>query len=178
MAIITILDELKSWLEKEVCCNYSFKKEPDLETANDEGYPYELVQPQAFIMYVPAGSKTPSVTIQIPNAEVGRFEKNGTANVRLLFATWDTGKHTRDAFEINQEGWHDVFNFVNGTLRRLRDTTLLGDHIRLKHENKIQFGQMSEKETMPNYYPFWCSWIEFTIEYGFNSTDSDLQDII
>lgn len=183
MAIITILDELKDWLDKNICCNYQFKKEPSMEDANDENYPYALINPKAYIMYVPTGAKTPSVTIQIPNGEIGRFEKTGTATVRLLFATWDTGKHIENtkgvkSFEISQEGWHDVFNFVNGTLRMLKNSTLLGEHIRIKHEDKIQFGQMSEKETMPNYYPYWCAWIEFTIQYGSNSTDSDLQEVI
>ena len=179
MALINILESIRDLLNKEVCCDYQFKNEPPENRSNAEDYNYSLVHPQAYIWYVPPEGRTPSVTIQFTEGQMKRFEKEGSAKVKLLFATWDTGMHGNNKhFEINQEGWRDVWVFISGTLRKMRNTTFLGKNIRIRHEDGIKFGTISENEMLPNYYPFWCAYIEFSIQFGVSSSDEDVNDVI
>lgn len=182
MTVIKVLEEVKTWLQNEVCNNYTFKKEPDKEEAIDSGYNYELVTPKAFLMYVPFDEKFPSVTIQFSDGNVSKFNESGELKLRFLFATWNPGLHSQYGvdmdFEVNAEGWRDVWNFVDGALNKLTNTNHIGDLIRIKHEDGIQFGPMSENGNLPNYYPHWCAWITFTIRYENNSTNADIYNLI
>ena len=183
MTIINILDEVRDWLENEICENFTFKNDPGKERAIDASYDFELVKPKAFTLYPPFDEKFPSVTVQFSNGVQAKFEESGELNLRFLFATWNPGLHFindegRADFKINAEGWRDVWNFIDYTMRKVRNTNSIGSNIRIKHEDKIQFGPMTEQETIPNYYPYWCAWISFTIQYGVNSTNEDITKLI
>ena len=182
MTIINILAEVRNWLENEICENFTFKKEPEKTQPIDVNYNYKLVKPYAFILYPPFDEKFPSVTVQFGNGVESKFDESGELKLRFLFATWNPGLHFTDGrkpkFEINVEGWRDVWNFVDYTLRKLTNTNSISPRIRIKHEDKINFGPMAENETIPNYYPYWCAWIEFTIQYGINSTNEDITNLI
>ena len=53
MTIIKILDEVRNWLDSEICGNFTFKKDPGKDKSIDAGYNHELVKPKAFILYPP-----------------------------------------------------------------------------------------------------------------------------
>ena len=182
MTVIKILEEVRNWLDSEICGNFTFKKDPGKDKSIDAGYNHELVKPKAFILYPPFDEKFPSITVQFGNGIQSKFEENGELKLRFLFATWNPGLHYKDgetpAFELNTEGWRDVWNFVDYTLIKLTNTNSISSKIRIKHEDKISFGPMAENETIPNYYPYWCAWIEFTIQYGINSTNEDITNLI
>ena len=183
MTIINILDEVRNWLEDEICANFAFKKDPGKEAAIDASYNYELVKPRAFTFYPPFDEKFPSVTVQFGNGVQARFEESGEIKLRFLFATWNPGLHFvndkgKADFKINAEGFRDVWNLIDFTLRKVTNTNSIGSKIRIKHEDKISFGPMAENETIPNYYPYWCAWMEFTIQYGVNSTNEDITNLI
>lgn len=182
MTIINILDEVRNWLDSEVCENFKFKKDPGKEEATDAGYNYELVKPKAFTLYPPFDEKFPSVTVQFSNGVQSKIDGSGELKLRFLFATWNSGLHHKDngepAFILNTEGWRDVWNFINYTLRKVTNTNSISPKIRIKHEDKINFGPMAENETIPSYWPYWCAWIEFTIQYGVNSTNEDITNLI
>ena len=182
MTIINILDEVRDWLEKEVCEAFTFKKDPGKEEAIDASYNYELVKPKAFTLYPPFDEKFPSVIVQFGNGVQSKFDESGELKLRFLFATWNPGSHHKygvdPTFEMNVEGWRDVWNFIDYTLRKVTNTNSISERIRIKHEDKITFGPMAENETIPNYYPYWCAWIEFTIQYGVNSTNEDITNLI
>ena len=182
MTIICILDEVRNWLENEICENFTFKKDSGKEEPIDAGYNYQLVKPKAFTLYPPFDEKFPSVTIQFGNGVQSKLDESGELKLRFLFATWNPGLHFKDGetpkFEVTTEGWRDVWNFVDFTLRKVTNTNSIGSKIRIKHEDKISYGPMAENETIPNYYPYWCAWIEFTIQYGVNSTNEDITNLI
>ncbi len=183
MTVINILDEVRDWLENEICENFTFKKDPGKEEAIDASYTHELVTPKAFTLYPPFDEKFPSVTVQFSNGIQSKFDKGGELKLRFLFATWNPGLHFINDngeadFIVNQEGWRDVWNFIDYTLRKVTNTNSISPQIRIKHEDKIAFGPMTENETIPNYYPYWCAWIEFTIQYTVNSTNEDITNLI
>lgn len=183
MTIINLLDEVRDWLENEICENFTFKKDPGKEEPIDASYNYELVKPKAFTFYPPFDEKFPSITVQFGTGNQSKFEGSGELKLRFLFATWNPGLHFfndkgKADFKINAEGWRDVWNLLDHTLRKVRNTNSIGSSIRIKHEDKITFGPMTENETIPNYYPYWCAWMEFTIQYGVNSTNEDITNLI
>ena len=49
MAVIKQLDKIKNWLETEICSQFKFKQADDDNV--DATYPYELVNPNVFILY-------------------------------------------------------------------------------------------------------------------------------
>lgn len=182
MTIIKTLDEVRTWLENEICENFTFKKDPGKEEPIDASYNYKLVKPKAFTLYPPFDEKFPSVTVQFSNGSQSKFDESGELRLRFLFATWNPGLHYKNdgtpAFTLNVDGWRDVWNFVDFTLRKITNTNSISPRIRIKHEDKIGYGPMAENETIPNYYPYWCAWIEFTIQYGVNSTNEDIANLI
>lgn len=182
MTVISILEDVRSWLDVEICENFKFKKDGGKEEAMDSGYNYELVKPKAFILYPPFDEKFPSVTVQFTNGIQSKFNESGELKLRFLFGTWNPGLHydygVDKQFEVNTEGWRDVWNFVDFTLRKVSNTNSIGSRIRIKHEDSVSFGPMTENDTIPNYYPYWCAWIEFTIQYGVSSTKEDITNLI
>lgn len=183
MSITKILEEVQIFFDKEICSGFTFKKPPSIEGKDTRDYEYELVQPKTFIMYPPAQDKFPSVTVQVDDGEVDRKMKSGELKLRFLFATWNNGKHFNDDgnvpnFEVNSEGWHDAWNFLDRAIDVLSHTTHLGEHVRIKHENRLQFGGMKEENVLANYYPYWFAWLTCTIEYGQVSSNEDVNDLI
>lgn len=183
MTVINILNEVQHWFKTDICPNLEFKKPPAVDDSDTEHYNYELMHPEAYIMYPPQESKFPSVTIQTGNGEYNRTKSNGELKLRFLFATWNTGKHIIDEGNVptytpDNEGYKDVWNFVDYVLNRLKNVDYLGRSVRIKHENGIQFGPMSEQDVMVNYYPYWCAWVTLTVEYGNSSTKEDFSELI
>lgn len=183
MTVINILNEVQSWFKREVCPNVNFKKPPLADESDTEFYDYELVQPDAYIMYPPNENKFPSVTIQTSGGDYNKLKQTGEVKLRFLFATWNTGKHIIDegnvpTFEPDNKGYIDVWNFIDYVLNRLSDVDYIGEGVRLKHEDGIQFGPMTEQDTMVNYYPYWCGWISCTVHYGKSTTKEDLSEFL
>ena len=113
MTIINLLDEVRDWLENEICENFTFKKDPGKEEPIDTSYKYELVKPKAFTLYPPFDEKFPSITVQFGTGNQSKFDGSGELKLRFLFATWNPGLHFfnekgESDFKINAEGWRDV----------------------------------------------------------------------
>lgn len=183
MNVIQILEEAKDWLDKEVCKEISLKRPPDSGGVDAEDYNYQLVHPKAFIMYPPLTEKFPSVTVQFGKGNENKNKHSGEIELRFLFGSWDPGFHYTEAghtlgFKENNNGWKDVWNFIDIARRKLKNTNSIGKHLRIKHENEIQFGPMSERDVIANYYPHWCGWIAITVQYGTTSTNKDLQNLV
>lgn len=102
--------------------------------------------------------------------------------LRFLFATWNPGLHYEidndRKFKVNTEGWKDAFHFMQVTLRKLLNSNYIGPYLKIKHEDKIQFGPINENETLPNYYPYWCAWITCTVSFGNFNNDKDICNLI
>ena len=186
MTVVKDLELIRKWLQREVCNKFEFKRPPDNEDADAEEYECDYVHPVAFVMYPPLDKRFPSVVIQFGEGEENRGEERGELNIKLLFATWNPGLHYIDEgnvpnFEANHEGWQDVWNFIDLTLRTIRNSDIIGGSIRIKHESGIRYGPMKEQDVAANYYPHWCGWITFTIQYGvtsINLLEDDISSLI
>lgn len=191
MTIVDTVETIREWLEVNVCPLVKLKL-PDDEHA-DESYPYKLVNPRAFSLFIPTTDRLPpNIAAPIPSICVslvmGTDELiNGSREIkiRLDFSAWDPGYHLPDlffskgggkfvtkyndetlkAFQKNDQGWRDVWNFTDTTLREIESAEFFGK-LRLIKEKGITFGVFSEEKATPNFYPFWFSWAEFFVESG------------
>lgn len=181
MTVVKQLDKIKAWLEAEVCPQFKFKQ------ANDElvdaTYPYELVNPNVFILYVPPkeligeANRVPSICIQFDEGNESMANASGVLNLRLQFATFNPGEHTENDFSINTEGWRDVWNLVDYIKIKLRETDFI-DNIRIIKENGIHYGPISDQGQIPNFYPYYFAWMTFSVEYGIPSSKAQIRELL
>ena len=181
MAVVKQLEKIKAWLEAEICPQFKFKQADDENV--DVTYPYELVNPNVFILYVPPleligeGYRVPSVCIQFDDGNESMAKASGVLNLRLQFATFNPGEHTEDNFKVNTEGWRDVWNFIDYIMKKLRDTELIGD-LRIIKENGIHYGPISDAGQIPNFYPYYFAWVTFSVEYGIKSSKAQIRELL
>lgn len=180
MAVVKQLDKIKNWLETEICPQFKFKQADDENV--DVTYPYELVNPNVFIMYVPpieliGTHRVPCICIQFEEGNESMAEASGVLNLRLQFAIFNPGEHTEDNFKINTEGWRDVWNFVDYITRKLRDTELIED-LRIVKENGIKYGPFSASGQIPDTYPYYYAWMTFSVEYGIQSSKAQIRELL
>jgi hypothetical protein len=181
MAVIKQLDKIKSWLETEICPNFKFKQ-ADNENL-DVTYPYKLVNPNVFILYVPPAeiigeaNRVPSICIQFEEGNESIANLSGVLNLRLYFAVFNPGEHTKDDFTINTNGWRDVWNFVDYIMEKIRNTELIED-LRIIKENGIHYGPASDQGAIPDFYPYYYAWMTFSVEYGIPSSKAQIRNLL
>ncbi len=166
--IMKMLEDTKVWAEKELCSTFKFKVQP-INRAEDDNYDYCREYPKAYVLYPNVNNRYPSVTIQLSNSEI--LNGRETARINLLFAIWNNGHHYNDdgdvpVFEPNQEGYKDVWNWVDLSLQKLLKTEYVGNYIRIKHEESIAVNSAKEDGTIPNYYPIFGASISFSVEFA------------
>lgn len=145
MSIVNSIETVRDWLTAEVCPLVKLKL-PD-DNATDASYPYKLVNPAAFSLFVPSKDRTPpniaapipSVCVQIVQGDDDLLQSARDIKIRLCFSAWDPGYHGPDIFKPkgdgsgayiqqyneaaasyfvkNGEGWRDAWNFVDTALR-------------------------------------------------------------
>lgn len=201
MSIVKILDDVTAWVQENICDKIKLKAPPDDDTeAVDAGYEYRLVTPAAFSLFVPTKDKLPpAILAPIPSLCVRFMEgsdaldgSSGSINLQFAFSTWDVGLHSRDIFyklpdgsfkrgakeadffKLTGSGWRDAWNFVDLALREIESTTSIAGY-ELDRSTAVQYGPLAEQENIPDYYPFWFCWVNFTLKYPLIRNVDDIQ---
>lgn len=133
-------------------------------------------------------SPFPSVCVRIAdgadNLAASQASVNRSINVELCFSTWDPGTHGKDVilpnpknaleplkwtgpeadayFRRHGEGWRDAWNMVDVALREIESVSNIGGLL-IDRTVPIKFGPLKEQESIPNYYPFWFTWVSFAV---------------
>ena len=101
MTIVQSIETIRDWLEANVCSLVELKL-PD-DNAAAETYPYKLVKPAAFSLFVPGKDRLPqsvapipSVCVQLLEGSDSLLESKGRLRVRLVFSAWNPGQHGPD----------------------------------------------------------------------------------
>ena len=200
MSVVHVIDTLAEWAKQNICASVKLKMPPNNLEAIDEDYQYETVTPSVFPMYVPTSEKLPpSIHSPFPSLCV-RFIKGadelsgntGHLDVQFCFSAWDPGTHCQDVFhpngdgsfcrqdpkdakyERNGNGWRDVWNFVDTALRAVESVTNIGGYT-IDRETPVEFGPLTEQESIPDFYPFWFAWLSFRVNYPLRRNIEDLQ---
>lgn len=105
MSIVNSIEIVREWLDSTVCPMVQLKL-PD-DSATDASYPYKLVNPTAFSLFVPSKDRLPpkvpapipSVCVQIVEGTDSLTMSSRSIKIRLCFSAWDPGYHGRDIFK-------------------------------------------------------------------------------
>lgn len=140
----------------------------------------------------------PSICVQLMEGKDSPLEGTGRIKIRLCLAAWNPGNHAGDnyipkpspeslggtsyekitdpeamkKFTRNLEGWRDVWNFTDVTLRELENAEYIAG-LRLVKEEGITYGPFIEEGVIWDYYPYWHSWISFSLENGLSRKTPD-----
>lgn len=205
MSIVNNIETVREWLSSTVCPMVKLKL-PD-DNATDASYDYKLVNPAAFSLFVPSKDRTPpkvpapipSVCVQLVQADDNLVQSARSTKIRLCFSAWDPGYHGRDIytpkgdgsgtyiqqhneaakafFVKNGEGWRDAWNFVDTALQMIENAEYIGP-LRVIKENGISAGPIAEQDAVPDYYPYWFAWVEFSVEEALARSPQHYQHLL
>lgn len=202
MSIVNSIETVTEWVDKNVCPLVKLKLPNDKKM--DASYPYELVHPAALSLFVPSKDRLPpkvtapipSICVQIVKGADEPLDSSREIKLRLCFAAWDPGYHGRDIFRPkgdgdklvymqqtaeeftkNGEGWRDIWNFVDTALRVIENAEHLGS-LRIKKKDGIEFGPYTEEDAVPDFYPYWFAWIEFSVEENFTRNRKEINEYL
>lgn len=192
MSVTKILDDVREWVEENICSQVLLKVPPDDTEPVDRDYDHTTANPVAFAMYVPTKdmlppsipSVYPSVCVRCAEGTDDMARKAGSVNIQLCFSTWNPGTHgtdvlrpqpdgsfrrwtgpeARDYFQRYGDGWRDAWNLVDIARRAVESTTTINGH-EIDISTPVKFGPLTEQEAIPNFYPFWYAWVSFTLKY-------------
>lgn len=203
MSVVKIIDDVTEWAQANICDRVKLKAPPEDDTAAvDEGYEYTLVTPSAFPLYVPARDKLPpsivspipSLCVRFISGEDNLSASNGAITMQLCFSSWDVGKHGADMFlpqkdstfkrwtgeeadayfKRSADGWRDAWNFVDVALREIENRITIAG-LEIDRSTPVRYGPLAEQQEIPDFYPFWYSWIEFSLKYPLIRNIEDFQ---
>lgn len=192
MSVVHLIDTLAEWARENVCAHIQLKQAPPPDAPEDGGYDYKLVHPAVFPMYVPTSEKLPpnihapfpSLCVRFVKGSDSVISRTGSVDIQLCFSAWNPGIHGRDMllpvdgktfkpwneeaaqtfFRQTSDGWRDVYNFVDIALRAVESVDCIGQYT-IDKSVPIEFGPLTEQESIPDFYPMWFAWISFRVSY-------------
>lgn len=187
MAIVNDLNQIREWVQEEICEELLLKLPDDDKSGSD--YEPELVHPTAFALFTPTKDRLPpNVKAPIPSVCIRLKEgvhEQGTNKMHLIlnFCTWNPGKQIEfvptekpadikaynlqvaNEFKRTADGWQDVFSFIDTALRTIETAEYIAG-MRVVAEDGIKYGMASDKDGVDDFAPYWLGWIEFSVEAG------------
>lgn len=204
MTITETLDALQAWFDEHISQKVTLKLPTDSQVTGEA----TLVHPATFALYVPAKDRTPpnvpapipSLCVQLMKGEDKTFDHKRKLTIRICLAAWNPGEQTGATFyphtsatdyfhkkysqgadeptyNRNLDGWRDVWNFVDFCLATLHKTDII-EGFRIVKEDGIDYGPFTEDGAIWDYYPYWHSWIAFTLEGGLVANVPDYSNFL
>ena len=196
MSIVKILDDVTKWARQNICSKIELKVPPKNSKPNDYDYDHKLANPVAFTMFVPTDDRLPkgipsafpSLCVRFIEAEDDFANMKGTVGIQFLLSAWNPGTHSQDwitppdqdaqnSFERNGEGWRDIWNFTDIAVRAVESVTNISGY-KIDRSVPVKFGPLTEQEAVPDYYPFWFTWVTFQLTYPLRRNIEDVQEFL
>ncbi|MCM1040427.1 MAG: hypothetical protein NC434_14005 [Ruminococcus sp.] len=196
MTVTDSLIKISEWLNEGVCKKYKFKMPPEADMPIDDRYEYKEVNPHAFPAFVPARDKLPphvesnmpSVLVQIVNGEDDTAADTRSLTVLLSLSCWNPGRHGKDIYyppdkrpetpekyKSAYSGWMDIWNFTDALLRELESAANIKG---MQIKGNITFGPYKEQEVIADYYSYWFTWIQFSVQTEFIRNCEEYNDLL
>lgn len=205
MSIVKILDDVTQWAKQNICSKIELKVPPAGHEPNDFEYDFKTANPVAFTMYVPTGDKLPkdipsafpSLCVRFIEGEDNLSSMRGSIGIQFLLSAWNPGTHGPDkfvkhegdpftwdsatspdkCFERNGEGWRDILNFTDIAVRAVESASNISGY-EIERSIPVKFGPLTEQEAVPDYYPFWFTWVSFQLSYPLQRKIEDVQEFL
>lgn len=202
MSIVKLLDDVTKWAKDNICSKIELKVPPQNGEPNDNDYKYKTANPVAFTMFVPTEDRLPknipsafpSLCVRFIEGEDNLTNTTGTIGIQFLLSAWNPGKHGSDTFvakqgdpfnwfispdvknqfERNGDGWRDIWNFTDIALQAVESETAISGY-EIDRSVPVKFGPLTEQEAVPDYYPFWFTWVTFQLKYPLMRKIEDVQ---
>lgn len=199
MTVVDSLMAIAEWLNENPCKRFEFKVPPeDQRKPINDDYEYKRVHPHAFPVYVPTKdmlppniiSNMPSLCVQLVQGEDDNALLQRELRINIGISCWNPGIHAGDMYypknmeptaqvkyKNGYDGWMDAWNFVDDILRRLGSINNIGNLVILKNKN-ITYGPYKEQESIPDYYPHWFAWIQFSVRSDFLRNNEEIEQFL
>lgn len=206
MTLVKSIDSVVEWLRENVCGQITLKVPDDykndteynVEFVNPAAFPLYVPGKDRLPPSVPA--PIPSVCVQLMEGTDDLLKRQRQMQIRLCLACWNPGEHGSEVlhsrenvnalggrsyytvkgeggktYARNMEGWRDVFNFTDLVLGKLEGAEYIAGH-RLVKESGVKYGLFTEDGNIWDYYPYWHSWISFTLEAGVTAKTPEIYE--
>lgn len=198
MTVTNSLIKISEWLNAEVCPMFKFKREPRDGTPVNSQWKYEEVHPHAFPLFIPAKDKLPpnvvtnmpSVCVQLLNGSDDVKSQTRDLTINLGISTWNPGVHSKDIYyppgtspeepenyRSGYDGWMDAWNFVDALVRKIESVTGING-LYLAPGEAVTFGPYKEQDTIPDFYPHWFAYVQFTVRSDFFRNNPELEELL
>ena len=202
-----ILNTLQKWAENSLC-GVLLKEPDDEATDDEYNYrlvhprAFCLFVPTPEKMEHIDAKPVPCVCILLNPPT----KKNGiaTAAVQLRLSTWDPGNHAGDyltgrgyiqagdakaqifdgdekrAFKLDAEGWRSLYHWIDTINAEIKKNPVIEEKIRIKTEDEIKSGVfgMDGNGQILDFHPYFHGFIDFSIEYGYNTGSRDFDNLL
>ena len=184
MTIVKILDDVTQWAQENICARALLKVPPKGFEPNDQDYEYKTANPVAFTMYVPTEDKLPkdkqsafpSLCVRFVEASEDLATMTGTMGVQFLLSAWCPGTYGAE-FQRNGDGWRDIWNFTDIAVHAVESVTHISGY-QIDRSVPVKYGPLAEQEAIPDYYPFWFTWVTFQLTYPLHRNIENTQEFL
>lgn len=196
MTLLESIDRITEWVQSEICDKIELKIPDDyrndasypVEYIHPAAFPLYVPGKERLAPNVRA--PYPSVCVQLMEGSDDLLKKSRLLQIRLCLCCWNPGTHGDEifhprtnaaalagrsyfresagvdqAYRRNSDGWRDVFNLADLVLQEVEGTEYIAGH-RLAKESPIKYGLFTEDGAIWDYYPYWHSWVSFSLEAG------------
>ena len=199
MTITDSLIQISEWLNREVCNAIMLKKPPNNDKTPINGkWNYEEVHPHAFPLFIPARDKLPpgistnmpSICVQLVDGSDDITEHTRDLTINLGISTWNPGIHSKDIYYPKEtkpeepepyhsgyDGWMDAWNCVDVIVRKLESITGI-EGLYLAPDANIKFGPYKEQEAIPDFYPNWFAYVQFTVRSDVVRNNQEIEQFL
>lgn len=198
MTVTDSVIKISDWLNNGICQSFKFKTPPAEGMPINDKWEYEEVHPHAFPLFLPAKDKLPpnvitnmpSVCVQIVDGSDDVIESTRDLVINLGISTWNPGVHSKDIYypkgtkpdepekyHSGYDGWMDVWNFIDAVVRELESITGI-DGLSLTPGAPVKFGPYKEQDSIPDFYPYWLAYVQFTVRSNFIRNNQDVEQFL
>ena len=196
MTLTQTIDNVVAWLSANVCDKITLKLPDDatndtgydVQYVNPAAFPLYVPGKDRLPPSIPA--PIPSICVQLMEGSDDLLKRKSQLKVRLCLACWNPGEHGDEVYQArknpdalggfsfyrvndataqkyarNMDGWRDSFNFMDIVRKEVYGAEFI-EGLRLVKEGEIKYGLFTEEGNIWDYYPYWHSWITFTLECG------------
>lgn len=179
MNIVKIVEDTTKFVQEKICDDITFYKPSD--DAMGKTWTPGRVKPIAFPMFTPPKDMTlngmtefPSVCVQLMPSGANQITREQDISIRLIFGVWypgpfsekiEEGEEKVDSFTRNADGWKETFRFLDHAKDVIESNSLIGDFV-IDKNIPLEFGPWMEDDTLVNSYPYFFSWLRFSIKSG------------
>ena len=103
-------------------------------------------------------------------------------SVQLTFRTWNPGTHKEEnaegaPYRKNTDGWKDVWNLLDWTLREIENVQYLNG-LRFVASEGVEYGPMVKDGQFVDEYPYFSAYATITVEWPIVRTEEPFAEML